>query len=89
MNKASHFLLLVQTAVITRYTTDRTDGTVALSRPVWAMEHLDDACKVAGNIPGDIDALDAAKIFVRYLFHEDQENEDAEDVLQILIGEGI
>ena len=82
--KKQQFLGMVQTAIITKYICDPGDGTAPLARPLWSIEHMDDAYKVAEQIPGDVTAREAAEAFVRWLFHSPLEGDD-ETILQILL----
>lgn len=88
MTKADQFLMLVQTAIITKYACDPGDGTVPMARPMWAIEHLNDAFKVADRIPPDITPFEAAEAFVRWLFQAEKE-EDDDVILEILLRDGI
>ncbi|MEY2507816.1 MAG: hypothetical protein QOH01_2145 [Verrucomicrobiota bacterium] len=75
---------MVQTAIITRYVCDPGDGTSPMSRPMWSLEHMNDAYTVASHIPPDVTALEAAQAFVRWLFDAPREPDD-DVILQILI----
>jgi len=75
---------MVQTAIITKYVCDPGDGTAPLSRPMWSIQHMDDAFKVAAHIPGDITAREAAEAFVRWMFHQPLGDDD-EAILQIVL----
>jgi hypothetical protein len=88
VDKADQFIKLVETAVLTKYICDPGDGTVPMARPMWAIEHMDDAYKVASRIPPDITAREAAEAFVRWLFSAPREPDD-DVILEILIREGI
>ena len=83
-DKAEQFIRMVQTAVITKYICDPGDGTVPIARPMWSIEHMEDAYAVASSIPPDITAREAAEAFVRWLFHQELEGDD-EVILQILL----
>lgn len=82
------FLWLVQTAILTKYICDPGDGTMKMARPMWAMEHMDDAMKVAEHIPPDVTSLEAAGSFVRWLFKEELSDDD-KTIVGILLRDGI
>ncbi len=75
---------MVQTAILTKYICDPGDSSAPMTRPMWSIEHMEDAYKVASHIPPDITAAEAAEAFVRWLFHAPREPDD-EAILQILI----
>ena len=85
MNREQQFILMVQTALITKYACDPGDGTVPLARPMWSIEHMEDAFRVAPTIPPDITPKEAAEAFIRWAFQADREPGD-EDILRILLG---
>jgi hypothetical protein len=82
--KADQFITMVQTAVLTRYICDPGDGTVPMARPMWSIQHMEDAYAVASSIPPDITAREAAEAFVRWLFSAPREPDD-EVILKILL----
>jgi hypothetical protein len=84
MNRESQFLMLVQTAIITKYATDPGDGSAPMCRPMWSIEHMDDAFKVAGSIPPDVTAKEAAEAFIRWAFQAPKEPDD-DVILKILL----
>jgi hypothetical protein len=82
--KREQFIRMVQTAILTKYVCDPGDGTSPMSRPMWSLDHMADAYKVASHIPPDITALEAAEAFVRWIFHAPREPDD-DTILEILI----
>lgn len=84
MEKQQQFITMVQTAIITKYVCDPGDGTAPVSRPMWAIQHMDDALKVSKNIPPDVTAREAAESFIRWVFHEPLD-EDDKTILQIVL----
>ena len=84
MDRTAQFITMVQTAIITKYIGDPGDGTAPISRPMWAIEHMEDAFAVAANIPADVTPREAAEAFVRWLFHQPLETDD-EVILQIVL----
>jgi hypothetical protein len=53
-----------------------------------AIQHMDDAYKVASHIPPDVTAQEAAEAFVRWLFSAPREPDD-DVILHILLRNGI
>lgn len=86
MDRESQFIAMVQTAIIAKYVSDPGDGTALLCRPMWAIEHLEDAFKVAPTIPPDITPREAAEAFVRWAFKAEKEPGD-DEILTILLGD--
>lgn len=84
MNKQQQFITMVQTAIITKYVCEAGDGSNRESRPMWSIQHMDDAFAVAPNIPPDITARDAAETFVRWAFQWPREEDDTA-ILQIIL----
>jgi hypothetical protein len=84
MDREAQFITMVQTAIITKSVCDPGDGTAPLCRPMWAIEHLEDAFKVASSIPPDVTPKEAAEAFVRWIFHAKEEPDD-EAILKILL----
>lgn len=82
--KRQQFITMVQTAVITRYVCEPGDGSAPIARPMWSVQHMEDAFAVAANIPPDITAREAAESFVRWLFHQPFEKDD-ELILKIIL----
>ncbi len=82
--KQHQFMTMVQTAIVTKYICDPGDGTAPIARPMWTINHIDDAFKVAANIPPDVTAREAAEAFVRWLFNQPLE-EDDETILKIIL----
>jgi hypothetical protein len=86
MDKITQFILMVQTALLTKYVCDPGDGSAPMCRPMWAIEHMEDAFKVAPCIPPDVTAREAAEAFTRWVFHTPREPDD-EVILQIILRE--
>jgi hypothetical protein len=83
-DKAAQFITMVQTAVLTKYVCDPGGRTVPMARPMWSIQHMEDAFAVASSIPPDITAREAAEAFVRWLFSAPHEPDD-EVILRILL----
>jgi len=79
---------MVQTAILTKYICDPGDGTVPMARPMWCIQHMEDAYAVASTIPPDITAREAAEAFVRWLFSAPLQADD-EVILKILLRDDI
>jgi len=84
MEKEQQFITMVQTAIITKVVCDPGDGTMPVSRPMWAIGHMDDAFQVAKNIPPDVTGREAAEAFVRWLYSQPLD-EDDKTILQIVL----
>ena len=52
MEKTTQFITMVQTALLIKYANDPIDR--SLARPIAAMQHLQTAYDVAGNIPAEV-----------------------------------
>jgi hypothetical protein len=76
MDKKQQFITMVQTAVITRYVCDPGDGSAPMARPMWSIQHMENAFAVAAQIPPDVTAREAAEAFVRWLFNQPLEPDD-------------
>lgn len=70
------FITMVQTGIVTKYICEPGDGTVPIARSMWAIEHLEDAFKVAAHIPQDFTPRQAAEAFIRWVFHQPLEPDD-------------
>ena len=84
MDKQQQFITMVQTAITTKYVCDTGDGSCPMSRPMWSIEHMEDAFFVAPHIPPDVTAREAAEAFIRWAFHQPLE-EDDETILRKLL----
>jgi hypothetical protein len=84
MDRTSQFIAMVQTALITKYACDPGDGSAPMTRPMWAIEHMEAAFHVAAAIPHDVTAREAAEAFIRWAFHAPLE-EDDKTILQIIL----
>ena len=84
MDKQQQFITMVQTAIITKYVCDTGDGSVPLARPMWSIGHMEDAFNMAPHIPPDVTAREAAEAFIRWVFHQELE-EDDKTILSILL----
>ncbi|MDX2226215.1 MAG: hypothetical protein SFY92_03835 [Verrucomicrobiae bacterium] len=84
MDKKTQFIMMVQTALITKYVCDPGDGSASIARPMWSINHMDDAFKVASCIPPDVNAREAAEAFIRWVFHQPFEPDD-EAILEIIL----
>ena len=78
------FITMVQTAIITKYVCDPGDGTVPIARPMWAIEHLEDAFTMADHIPQDFTPRQASEAFIRWIFRLPLEPDD-KVMLKILL----
>lgn len=72
MDKKQHFLLLTQTALLTRKIVDPGDGTATDGHLDDIMVFMDEAIEIADRIPDDMNAITAARYFLHYRFHMGQ-----------------
>lgn len=80
----SQFITMVQTGLIIRYNSaDPSDG--SLSRSLWAIEHLEDAYKLAPHIPADVSSREAAEAFLTWVFDSSKLTDDDKAILSILL----
>ena len=86
MEKSTQFMMMVQTALLTRYASDPTGGSTPICRSMWAIEHMEEAFRFATCIPGDVTAREAAEAFIRWVFREPLEDDD-KAILKILLHE--
>jgi hypothetical protein len=84
MEKQQQFITMVQTAIITKCVCDPGDGTMPISRPMWAIEHMGKAFQVAKHIPPDVTACEAAEAFIRWVYNQPLD-EDDKTILQIIL----
>jgi|GEM_PF-2086458 len=86
MDNKTQFITMVQTALITKYVCDPGDGTIPHIRPMWAIQHLENAFKVADSIPPDVTAREAAEAFIKWVFSVQLEP-DEETILKIILND--
>lgn len=84
MEKQQQFITMVQTAIITKYVCDPGDGTAPVARPMWTIQHMDNAFQVAKNIPSDVTPREAAEAFISWVYDQPL-TEDEKTILQIIL----
>ena len=84
MEKQQQFITMVQTAIITKYVCDPGDGSAPITRPMWTIQHMENAFQVAKNIPSDVTAREAAEAFISWVYDQPL-TEDEKTILQIIL----